>query len=248
MTHFRGRIRLLTVPLAAAGLIVAGAMTAWAHVEVEADPATAGASDVTLTFHVPNEEAPAVTTAVTFVMPPDHLLVGVTAKPQNGFKATTVTRHLAVAVPGAHGPVSDVAAQVTFSGGKISGKDEKPFVLHIDRMPPGVRALTFKALQRYSNRTTVAWIEVAADGGAEPEHPAPVLKLAAQPASASSTLAPVVSTSTARPASGTKTAAAPKASTSSASGSTALPLVLGSLALVMAVFVLVLRRTRSRRN
>ena len=178
MTHHRNRIRLLTVPLAAAGLVVASALTAWAHVEVEAHPATVGATDVTLTLHVPNgEEAPAVTTEVTFVLPADHPLVGVTAKPQNGFQPITTTRHLAVSVPGTHGPVSDVVSQVTFSGGKITGKDEKPFVLHVDKLPAGVRTLTFKALQRYNNGTTVSWIEVPANGAAEPEHPAPVLTL-----------------------------------------------------------------------
>ena len=72
MIRNRTRARLLAVPFAAAGFLLAGALTAWAHVEVDADPATIGASNVTLTFHVPNERAPATTTQVTFVMPADH--------------------------------------------------------------------------------------------------------------------------------------------------------------------------------
>jgi len=230
MTHHRNRIRLLTVPLAAAGLVVASALTAWAHVEVEAHPATVGATDVTLTFHVPNEEAPAVTTEVTFVLPADHPLVGVTAKPQNGFQPITTTRHLAVSVPGTHGPVSDVVSQVTFSGGKITGKDEKPFVLHVDKLPAGVRTLTFKALQRYNNGTTVSWIEVPANGAAEPEHPAPVLTLTGPAPSPS--------------ASATVAAVAPRPSSPDSSGLPVAALGLGALAVGAAAIVLVFLRLR----
>jgi uncharacterized protein YcnI len=241
MIHHRNRVRLATVPLAAAGLIVAGAVNAWAHVEVEAEPATAGASDVTLTFHVPNEQAPAVTTQVIFVMPADHPLVGVTAKPQNGFRPSTTTRHLAVAVPGTSGPVSDVVDQVTFSGGTITGKDEKPFVLHVDKLPAGVRTLTFKALQRYNNGATVSWIEVPADGAAEPEHPAPVLALAAPASSPTSSSSAPVSSSSAP----TRSAASAPTTSSADSGKVPAALGLGALAVTAAAVVLVLRRRGS---
>jgi uncharacterized protein YcnI len=235
MSHHRNRIRLLTVPLVAAGLVVGSALTAWAHVEVEADPAKVGATDVILTFHVPNEEAPAVTRAVTFVMPSDHPLIGVTAKPQNGFRPSTSTRHLSASVPGTHGPVSDVVSQVTFSGGTIRGKDERPFVLHVDKLPAGVRTLTFKALQRYSNGTTVAWIEVAANGGAEPEHPAPVLTLTE----------PAPSPSASASASATVSAVAPLKSSPAGSGSPATALGLGALAVGAAAIIVVLLRRRA---
>jgi uncharacterized protein YcnI len=237
MNHHRNRIRLLTVPLVAAGLVVGSALTAWAHVEVEADPARVGATDVLLTFHVPNEEAPAVTRAVTFVMPSDHPLIGVTAKPQNGFRPSTTTRHVSPSLPGTHGPVSEVVSQVTFSGGTITGKDEKPFVLHVDKLPAGVRTLTFKALQRYSNGKTVAWIEVAANGGAEPEHPAPVLTLTGPAPS------PSLSPSASSPA--TVAAIAPRQPSPTSSGPPAAALGLGALAVGAAAIVAVLLRRRA---
>lgn len=246
MTHHRNRLRLVTVPLGVAGLVVAGALTAWAHVEVEAEPATVGGTDVTLTFHVPNEQAPAVTTEVTFVMPVDHPLVGVTARPQNGFKPRMTMRHSGVAVPGTHGPVFDVVSQVTFSGGTIKGEDEQPFVLHVDKMPAGVRTLTFKALQHYSNGSTVSWIEVAADGAAEPEHPAPVLTLVGPVPSAMSSAPSVPSVPSASSGSpGTVAAVRPAAPGASPPAGPSLPVAglgLAALGIGSVVVVLLVRR------
>ncbi len=245
MNHHRNGIRALTVTLAAAGLVVAGALTAWAHVEVEAEPAVAGATDVTLTFHVPNEEAPAVTTQVTFVMPSDQPLVGVTAKPQNGFRPTTTSRHLAVAVPGSGGPVSEVATQVTFSGGRIAGKDEKPFVLNVDKLPAGVRALTFKVLQQYSNGTIVSWIEVAADGAAEPEHPAPVLTLAAPAASPSGSATATATATSPENARATAAQAVPQTSSPDGGGAPWAPLAVGGAVVAAAVAAFLFLRRRA---
>jgi len=237
MTRHPIRMRLLTVPLAAAGLVVFTALTSWAHVEVQAIPARAGATNVTLTFRVPNEEAPAVTNRVTVVMPSDHPLVGVTASSQNGFRPTMTTRHLDAAVPGKNGPVSDVVTQVVFSGGTIAGTDERPFVLHVDKLPAGVRTLTFKVLQRYDNSTTVSWIEVAADGAAEPEHPAPVLTLAG-PATSASEAATVAAV-----------AAAPPGSASPGKGGLPVaPLGWAVCAIGLVTVVLVRRRRRSERG
>ena len=169
--------RLPTALAMAAAIVVATAAPAFAHVEVEAEPDTIGASNVVLTFQVPNEKPSAATTGITFRMPTDHPLVGVTAASQDGFTVSTTQRTLASPAAGPNGPVSQVVDTVTFSGGKITGHDEKAFVLHVDKLPDGVDTLTFKAIQNYSDGTSVAWIEVPADPTAEPDHPAPVLRL-----------------------------------------------------------------------
>jgi hypothetical protein len=44
-------------------------------------------------------------------------------------------------------------------------------------LPKNVNQLEFKASQTYSDGEVVQWIEPTVKGGAEPEHPAPVLKL-----------------------------------------------------------------------
>jgi uncharacterized protein YcnI len=45
----------------------------------------------------------------------------------------------------------------------------------VQKGPADVKTIRFKALQTYDNDTVVRWIEVTPAGGAEPEHPAPVL-------------------------------------------------------------------------
>jgi uncharacterized protein YcnI len=187
--HQRRRLARGALCVCAATGLTLVSTPAWAHVEVETNHAYAGAKDVTLTFHVPNEEAPATTRSISFVFPTDHPLLGVTTTAQNGFTPTSVTVPLLTPVQGPHGLVHRVVRTVEFRGGRLSGTEEKAFTFHVDQLPSDTRALTFKALQKYSSGRTVAWIEVAAPGSAEPEHPAPVLLLgparaAGQPATA----------------------------------------------------------------
>lgn len=176
MSHRRRTVRGTLSVLAAAALTLVS-IPAWAHVEVEAKPAYAGATDVSLTFHVPNELAPATTRNITFFFPTDHPLLGVTTVGQNGFTPKVSMAPLAKAVRGPKGLVREVVREIDFSGGRLSGKGEKAFTFHVDQLPSDTRTVTFKVLQKYSTGETVSWIEVAADGATEPEHPAPVLAL-----------------------------------------------------------------------
>lgn len=87
--------------------------------------------------------------------------------------------------------VTEAVSKITWTA--AAGSDVKPgefqeFEVSAGPMPE-VDRIVFKALQTYSNNEVVRWIEEpAAAGGEEPEHPAPVLKLAkaAAPATTSS--------------------------------------------------------------
>ena len=46
-----------------------------------------------------------------------------------------------------------------------------------DPLPTNTSKLTFKAIQTYSDGTTVRWIQQTVKGAPEPEHPAPTLSL-----------------------------------------------------------------------
>ena len=64
---------------------------------------------------------------------------------------------------------------VTWTGGPLTGSQEVEFPLSLGTIPANTKTVQFKALQTYDNNTVVRWIEVTPAGGAEPEHPAPVL-------------------------------------------------------------------------
>jgi uncharacterized protein YcnI len=168
-----------------------------AHVEVGSDKASPGAQNVTLTFHVPNEHAPATTVGIRIVLPAGHPLIGVRASAQHGFTATVKTRHQPTAIPGPDGPVVDVASEVDFTNGHISGTDEPAFTISVRQLPSDAATLTFKTLQTYSTGDIVRWIEIAADGAPEPEHPAPVLSLGARGVATASTTGPGVTAASA---------------------------------------------------
>ncbi len=177
------RILRRCLPLLVMTAVLVGAVPAWAHVEVQADKTKAGARNATLTFHVPNELAPAATVGIQIVLPTDHPLIGVTARTgQHGFASNVISKRVGD---------SNVASEVDFTGGRITGTAELPFTVSVRQMPSDVKTLTFRALQTYSSGVTVSWIEIAADGAPEPEHPAPVLTLApAAPAGAAPVRAP----------------------------------------------------------
>lgn len=58
------------------------------------------------------------------------------------------------------------------------------FPLSVGQLPEDTDQLVFKALQTYSNKEVVRWIEEPTEGGEEPETPAPVLTLTAPAADA----------------------------------------------------------------
>jgi uncharacterized protein YcnI len=162
--------------LTAAALLTA-ATSAFAHVTVHSDDAVAGATDATITFRVPNEEANAQTTAIQVIFPPDHPLIGVLVKQHPGWSAEVQTTKLPSPVQTDDGPVSDAVSQITWTGGAITGDNYEDFDISAGQLPQDVTDLTFKAIQTYSNHDVIRWIDIPAPGGPEPEHPAPILHL-----------------------------------------------------------------------
>jgi uncharacterized protein YcnI len=147
----------------ATALLLGTASPAEAHVHVHSDEAVRpGATDVRMTFHVPNEKASARTVGLRIEVPTG--LRGVRAEQVKGWTAEPAT------------PV-DGGASVGWSGGAISAEDAVDFTLHIDRVPTGVDVLTFIAKQKYDDGAVVVWADRTVEGEPEPQHPAPVLKL-----------------------------------------------------------------------
>jgi hypothetical protein len=83
------------------------------------------------------------------------------------------------------GEISDVVSKIIWTGGKIPPGSFEEFDVSMGPLPTDTDELVFKALQTYDNGEVVRWIDTAPEGAAEPEHPAPVVKLT--PANATQT-------------------------------------------------------------
>ena len=173
--------RTVTSLAVAAVLLLAGAGVASAHVTVAAPGVTTGQSDATIIFRVPDESATASTVGLKVAFPLDHPIAGVLVAPVPGWTATMVSTKLAKPITTDDGTITQVVSEIDWAADAASGI--KPgffgqFTVIAGQLPDGVNSLTFKAIQTYSDKTVVSWIEQAAAGSStEPDHPAPELKL-----------------------------------------------------------------------
>jgi uncharacterized protein YcnI len=217
-----------------AGLWFAG--PASAHVTVSASEAAPGASDVVITFRVPTESDTASTTGLTVQLPTDTPIASVLVAPHPGWTDTVKSVTLKTPIHTDDGDISQAVSVIDWkasspaAGIKPGQFDE--FVI-IAGLLPKVNSLTFKAIQTYSDGSQVAWIETPAPGSnAEPEHPAPVLSLAATAGGAPSSASAVPSV-TATSAASTQGASKGAATTGIVLG--AIGVVLGAAALAVAL-------------
>ncbi|MFX0573385.1 YcnI family protein [Nocardia nepalensis] len=150
----------------AAGLVLLAGGTASAHVSADAPGATQGKYAV-ITFKVPTESETANTTELTITLPNlksarTEPIPGWSSKVDRNDKAeaTTVTW---TADPGAPG---------------VRPGQFQRFVLSVGPLPTQAE-ISFPATQTYSDGKVVKWDQPMGADGSEPEHPAPMLTLAA---------------------------------------------------------------------
>ena len=225
----RSRSALRLTLAAALGLVAAVAVTAapaWAHVQVSADKAQAGATNVTVSF---NGEAESTTAGIKSeqVFLPD----GITAnqvhqgKLPAGWTFTTAPDNFTVA-----GPALPVGTDAVWS-------------VVIDKLPANATQLVFKTIETYGNGEVDRWITEQQPGQPEPEHPAPVLKLAA--AAATSAAPTSAAPTSAAPAPPTTSSTATKSDGGSGNGVWWIVGAVVVLAAIAAAVVLVRRRRPS---
>ena len=147
----------------------AGTPRAWAHVHASSDNAVRGARAI-ITFQVPNESnTGASTTALTVTLPnvasaSTETMSGWTAKLDRDAASGSVRSVSWTAVPNGGIPVDQFA------------------LLRISVQLPDTDTVSFPATQIYSDGSIVKWDQPPLPDGGEPEHPAPMLSLAAGPA------------------------------------------------------------------
>jgi uncharacterized protein YcnI len=179
--------RLVVVVLAAVIGVLASAGLASAHVTVASQDAAPGGYGK-LTFRVPNESDTASTVKIRVQIPTDPPLASLSVQPVPGWTATTTTTPLDPPVTDDDGnTVSEAVSVVEFAadaGGGIAPGQFQEFSLSGGPFPDAA-SLAFPVVQTYSDGNETAWIDPTVDGQPEPEHPAPVLSLAASDASPS---------------------------------------------------------------
>ncbi|WP_327344788.1 YcnI family protein [Streptomyces europaeiscabiei] len=154
---------------------------AFAHVSVAAEGTAAKGGYATVNFKVPNERDDATTTKLEVNFPTDHPLASAQPEAIPGWKIK-VTKAKLDKPAELHGEqIDEAVSKITWTatGDGIAAGFFQKFPVSMGQLPENTDELVFKAIQTYSNKEVVRWIEVPKDGEEEPENPAPVLALSA---------------------------------------------------------------------
>ncbi|MFG2355104.1 YcnI family protein [Streptomyces sp. NPDC048521] len=171
----------------AAAAAVAGAavltlsVPAFAHVSVQPEGSAAKGGYAVVDFKVPNERDDTSTTKLEVNLPTDHPIASVMPQPVPGWTAKVTKSKLDKPLTMHGEKIDEAVTKVTWTA---DGKGIEPgffqkFPLSLGALPENTDQLVFKAIQTYSDKEVVRWIEVPQEGQEEPENPAPVLELSA---------------------------------------------------------------------
>lgn len=246
----RGRFRRLATAVGlAVGVFAAGAVfaaSASAHVKVSGIDAVQGGSGV-VTFRVPSESATASTTGLRISFPAATPFTSVDVQPKAGWPATVTKKPLAHPEKSEDGGlITEYVASVDYradsKAAAIPPGEFDMFNLSVGPFPRAA-SVSFGALQTYSDGSTVNWDERSANG-AEPEHPAPTLQLAASGGGAQS-----AASAPAQPQAGGSSGGGSSGGGSSGGGPAwtgITGLIAGIVALVISLAVLMANRSRGK--
>ncbi|WP_328426225.1 YcnI family copper-binding membrane protein [Streptomyces sp. NBC_00443] len=173
--------RIAAVGALAGTTVLALSVPAFAHVSVQPEGTAAKGGYAVVDFKVPNERDNASTTKLEVTFPTDHPLASVMPQPVPGWKAEVTKSKLDKPLEMHGKKITEAVTKVTWTA---DGKGVEPgffqkFPVSVGTLPEDADELVFKAIQTYSNKEVVRWIEVPQEGQEEPENPAPVLELSA---------------------------------------------------------------------
>src|SRR3954453_6737104 len=178
--------RVAGTSVAAIALSTALAGPAFAHVTVSSASAAKGGFSA-MTFRVPTEKDDASTTKVQVAFPTDTPLASVSVKPVPGWTYQVTKSKLATPISSDDGPITDAVSQITWTASSpataVKPGEYQEFGVSAGPLPTST-AISFKALQTYSDGSVVRWIDTQTPGDPEAEHPAPTLSLTPEAADA----------------------------------------------------------------
>jgi len=176
-SHARARLGAIAgataALVAAATLVAAGPAAAHVHVDGDAEPG----ERATLTFRVPTESDTASTTGITVTLPTDTPITSLRAQSKPGWEVELERVELDPPVTSGNVTITSAFGSITWTatGEGIAPDEFDEFVVQLGPIPDA-EELVLPTEQVYSDGTVVAWDEVA-EGGVEPEDPAPVLQI-----------------------------------------------------------------------
>jgi uncharacterized protein YcnI len=233
-----GRITRAAALIGAVSLVSVFTFTAAAsaHVTVNSADASQGGY-ARVAFRVPDESDTLSTTKLEVNLPTDQPLASVSVMPVPGWTFTVKTTKLAKAITTDDGDsVTEAVSQITWTASSpataIKPGEFQEFPVSLGPLPKA-DSMVFKTLQTYSDGSIVRWIDLSQPGQPEPDHPAPVLKLAAEAAD------------------GTAAASAPTVAAAKSSGTDSGAMTVGIIGLVVGVIGIALAGlalTRTRRS
>jgi uncharacterized protein YcnI len=222
-----------TLAAVAGSLLLAA--PASAHVTVN-PPEAAPGGFTKLTFRVPTESPKASPTKVSVTFPSTTPLASVSIKPHPGWTAQVTKSKLANPIEDDGLKLTEAVSRITWTarpGVQIAPGQFDEFDVSVGPLPSSAKSMSFPTVQTYDDGTTVRWIDPVTPGGAEPEHPAPTLTLAAAPANGAANASPSAAAATATPgASDTAPNTGPVAQTEATDGTAR---ALGTAGLVVGV-------------
>ncbi|MFE0453751.1 YcnI family protein [Streptomyces sp. NPDC058914] len=171
--------RLAAAAAVAGSAVLVLSSPAFAHVTVQPEGTAAKGGYAVVNFRVPNERDNASTTQLEINFPTDTPLSSVLPQQIPGWKIAVTKSKLAKPLE-VHGrQVSEAVSKVTWTAEDkgIQPGYMQQFPVSMGALPENADQLVFKAIQTYSNKEVVRWIEVQEKGAEEPENPAPVLAL-----------------------------------------------------------------------
>jgi len=173
--------RLAATGALAASAVVVLSSPAFAHVSVQPEGTAAKGGYAVIDFKVPNERDDASTTRLEVTFPSDHPLASAMPQPMDGWDIKVTKSKLTKPIEMHGEKIDEAVSKITWTaknGGVGPGFFQK-FPVSVGTLPEDTDQLAFKALQTYSDKEVVRWIEVQQKGQEEPENPAPVLTLSA---------------------------------------------------------------------
>ena len=159
------------------GLIALWAGIAGAHVTLDPSSLPQGTSDAILTFRVPNESSTANVIGLRIQFPLAHPIVALNPEAGSGWTVSVHSTTLPKPITTDDGTFTTTVSEIDWSGGSIPVGQFGEFNVLAQGLPTGTSLLVFKAVQLYSDGTTVNWIQVPTKAAPDPAHPAPSLVL-----------------------------------------------------------------------